>query len=477
MTAKHRRSRRAVAPLTALALTAALVAPVSAAAAAAPDEAAFVPGVGSASAGVFRVALRSSGANIGIGLAQTRARYAGAQGNAESAGVDMGMFDMIGKAPIACGTAPGAFLPEDSRPQRLVVSSGEGAAEKKSASFGAGTPVEIGSQSGSAAPHSKADAGVGGVRVDIPGLLTVIGGTASSGAHLVPGKQRTATASSGLGRIILAGGLVELEGLRWTATERTGAVKSSDGEFSLGAITVGGQRYPAPDAASLAEGLAAANKTLQPIGLALHAPSVQPTTTGKQVTPLRLSISSTPELRTLLAPVLEGVQPVRSQLLELVSPLQMSPDCGFAKAVGFGYLIADLALIVMGDGGGIDVDLGGARAGTDVTTYANPLDSGFGALSPPGLPVAPGLSAPGVLPPRDAAPPAAFASAPQAPIVDAAAPTTVTVDQAPVAAVCRSTHLASGDGCAERGGLLAAWLALVFILLLAGADFVRRRMA
>ena len=81
-----------------------------------------------------------------------------------------------------------------------------------------------------------------------------------------------------------------------------------------------------------------------------------------------------------------GVQPVRSQLLELVSPLQMSPDCGFAKAVGFGYLIADLALIVMGDGGGIDIDLGGARAGTDATTYVNPLDSGFGAITPPGLP-------------------------------------------------------------------------------------------
>ena len=171
MTAKHRRPRNTAAPLTALALTAALVAPASAAAASAPDAEAFVPGVGSASAGVFRVALRSSGANIGIGLAQTRARYAGAQGNAESAGVDMGMLDMVGKAPIACGTAPGAFLPEDSRPQRLVVSSGEGADEQRSASFGAGTPVEIGSQSGSAAPNSKADAEVGGVRVDIPGLL------------------------------------------------------------------------------------------------------------------------------------------------------------------------------------------------------------------------------------------------------------------------------------------------------------------
>ena len=473
MTAKHRRPRNTAAPLTALALTAALVAPASAAAASARDAEAFVPGVGSASAGVFRVALRSSGANIGIGLAQTRARYAGAQGNAESAGVDMGMFDMVGKAPIACGTAPGAFLPEDSRPQRLVVSSGEGADEQRSASFGAGTPVEIGSQSGSAAPNSKADAEVGGVRVDIPGVLTVIGGTATSGAELIPGKQRTATASSGLGRIVLAGGLVELDGLRWTATERTGAVKSSDARFTIGSVSIGGQKMPVSDTASLTDTLAAVNKALEPVGLALRGPSAEKTQTGRQITPLRLSISSTPELRTLLGPALEGVQPVRSQLLELVSPLQMSPDCGFAKAVGFGYLIADLALIVMGDGGGIDIDLGGARAGTDATTYVNPLDSGFGAITPPGLPVVPQLPTTPV-PPVDVVPPAASVPAPQASVTDVAAPA-ATIDQVPIAAICRSTH-PDGDGCADRHGLLAAWLALVFILVLAAADFVRRRM-
>lgn len=466
-------SRRTIAPLTALALAAALTAPAAAAETSSKDTE-FVPGTGSASAGVIRVAMRSSGANIGIGLAQTRARYTGAQGNAESAGVDMGMFDMVGKAPVACGTAPGAFLPEDARPQRLVVSSGEGKAAKQSAAFGAGTPIEIGSQSGSAAPHSKADAGVGGMKLDIPGLITMVGGAATSSAHLVPGKQRTATASSTMGRISLLGGAVELEGLQWQARERTGAVKASEGGFSLGAITVGGQRYPAPDAASLAEGLAAANKALEKTGLALHAPTIEKTQTGKQVTPLRLSINSTPELRALLAPAMEGVQPLRSQLLELVSPLQMSPDCGFAKAVGFGYLIADLVLIVMGDGGGLDFDLGGARVGTDATVYANPLGSGFGAISPPGLPLSPeSIPAPAELPGGGASGPA--------PVPGSAASTvepvaiTPAMEQVPVAAVCRSTH-PDGDGCADRQGLLAAWLALVFILVLAAADFVRRRM-
>ncbi|MGQ0463719.1 MAG: hypothetical protein ACT4QG_00200 [Sporichthyaceae bacterium] len=450
-------------PVIALGLTVALAAPAHAA----ED---FVPGTGSASAGVVRVSLRSSGASIGFGLAQTRARYVGAQGNAESAGVDMGLFETVGKAPVACGTAPGAFLPEDARPQRLVVSSGSGADQKSGASFGAGTPVEIMSQSGSAAPNAKADATVGGVRFDVPGLLTVIGGAAQSGAHLVPGKQRTATATSTLGRLVLAGGAVELEGLQWKATESTGATKASQAGFTMGAVVVGGQRTPVSDDGSLATALDAANKALEPIGLALHAPRVEPTQTGSYATPLRLSINSTPQLRALLAPSLDAIQPIRSQLLELVKPLQMSPDCGFAKALGFGYLIADLALIAMGDGGGIDLDLGGARAGTDATAYANPLDSRFGAIAPPGLPVVPGIPAPAQptpLTPAAASPPAATDSAPQA--LEIAAPTTVV----PVAAVCRSTH--SDSGCTGRNGLLAAWLALAVVVLLAAADWIRRR--
>ncbi|MGQ0842968.1 MAG: hypothetical protein ACT4QF_02415 [Sporichthyaceae bacterium] len=440
-------------------------------------EGAFVDGTGAASAGVARIALRSSGANIGFGIAQTRARYAGSQGNAESAGVDLGLFDTLGKAPLACGTAPGAFIPEDARPQRVVVSSGNGADAKQTASFGAGTPVEIFRQSGSAAPRASADADVGGVRLEVPGLFTAVGGTASSGAALVPGKQRTATASSTLGRVVLAGGLVELEGLQWRAIERTGAEKVSEGSFALGAVVVGGQRIETPDDASLAQAVEAVRATLEPVGLALHWPQVVATETGRSVTPLRISAMATPTMRTLIAPALEGVQPIRSQLLELVSPLQASPDCGFAKAVGFGYLIADLALIVMGDGGGIDLDLGGARVGTDATAFANPLESGFGRILPPGLPAAPGQAPAGpALPGTGAVPPAAPvpASPGTTDVLAAPAAAPATVQQIPVAAVCRSTHDAA-DGCENSGGVLAAWLALAFVLLLAAADFLRRR--
>jgi|GEM_PF-6107622 len=91
----------------ALAGTPALVAaPVPAAAATT-----FVPGTGSAAAGVTRIALRSAGASIGFGLGQARSRFAGAQGNAEAAGVDLGLFDTVSQTPLACGYSPGAMFP------------------------------------------------------------------------------------------------------------------------------------------------------------------------------------------------------------------------------------------------------------------------------------------------------------------------------------------------------------------------------
>lgn len=106
--------RHTLVPLSAFVLAVPLAPPASAGE--------FVPGTGSASAGVARISMRSSGATIGLGLAQTRARFAGAQGNAESAGVDLGLFETVGKAPVACGTAPATAYanPLDSRFGALV---------------------------------------------------------------------------------------------------------------------------------------------------------------------------------------------------------------------------------------------------------------------------------------------------------------------------------------------------------------------
>lgn len=436
----------------------------------------FVPGTGTSSAGVARIQMRTSGAAIGFGLGVARTRFAGAQGNAEAASVDLGLFDTLSKAPLACGYSFDKLLPPGAVPAKVAVSSGDGATEKRTASAGEGGPLQLGSQYGAAAPGSSAAATVDGMSLDLPGVFQLLGGTASSTAKLVPGSQRQSSGDSAMSRLSLAGGLVQLNGMRWTATHRTGAQSDAIAGFSVGSMTVGGAQLPTADPAQLRSALAAANAALAPSGLSLALPEVTRSADGIAVGPLRLSVSATPTLRATLNAALEALQPLRSQLLTIVTPLQLSPACGMATALGLGYLAADLATLVLGEQGALDLDLGGAAAGTEGTAYANPFDSAPGLMipgvvSPPALPGTP--LAPGVPSIRPAGVPAAASSG--EPLGAAPEPTTI----APVSSLtltsmsCRSTH---GEGCTTTHGRLAAWLAVCLIAALAAADRLRSRL-
>jgi hypothetical protein len=459
--------------VTAVALSGAAVLPLSAALAApvaAQDT--FIPGSGTSSASIARITLRSSGLGIGVGFGQARTRYAGQQGNASANNVDLGLFNTLSKAPVACGMALGSMFPEGTAPEGVAVSSGDGPAEQSTASVGQDSPIQLGSQYGSAKPGSEADATVDGAKIDLQGIVTAIGGTATSTAKLTPGKQRSATADSSMGSLSLAGGAVVLEGLHWTAAHRTGAEADAAGAFTIGSMRIAGQYYPTSGPEDMQTALDQANAVLAPTGLSLHAPKVQKTADAVTVTPMRLTVSSTKEMRAALGPALEAVQPLRSQLLELLEPFQASPDCGLAKGLGFGYLVADLALVVLGDNGGIDLDFGGVRAGTEFATYDNPFGSGYGLITPgeslPGTPAVPDLgAAPGTGPLVPGAVPAG-----QTPTTSLQPATGQVV---PVALGCRSTH-EDGGGCAAHRGALAGWLIFALIVALAGADRIRARM-
>ncbi len=445
-----------------LPLSAALAAPVAA-------EETFIPGTGNSAASIARITLRSSGLSVGVGLGQARTRFAGSQGNAEAEAVDLGLFATLSKAPIACGVALGSAFPEGSMPTGVAVSSGDGPVEQRTASAGQGTPIEFGSQYGSASPNSQADATVDGAKLNLDGIVTAIGGTASSGAKLVPGKQRAATAESGMSRLSLAGGAVVLEGMHWTASHRSGAEDASTGGFTIGSVIVNGTFLPTAGAGELKAALDAANTVLVPTGLSLHAPEVTKTDSGVTVSPLKLTVSATKEMREALAPALEAIQPIRTQLLEFLTPFEAAPDCGFAKALGFGYLVADLALVVLSESGGIDLSLGGARAGTEFATYDNPFGSGYGLINPAGV-------LPGVSPPELGAAPGVgpLVSGALPPAATALVPTTAG-GITPVSIACQSTH-SDGGGCVDSRGELAAWLVLALVVLLAAGDRLRAKL-
>jgi hypothetical protein len=428
----------------------------------------FVPGAGTASSDVVTVTLRSAGLSFGLGVGKVRARFVGVQGSAEAAGADVSRFDGLARSPLVCGKSVADLFPAGTMPGRVVVSSGEGATTRHEAAAGVGSPVEVMSQTGSARPGAAA-AEVGGVRFAIPGVLTVIGGAARSTADLVPASSRAAAAASSLSSVELLNGLVRLDGLRWTASDISGKDPARAAGFSVAAITVGGTSLPGSDPASFD----AANRALQPFGLSLHAPTVG----AAVVTPLRLTVTATPALRAVLAAALEGIQPIRTGLLTFAEPLAAGPDCGLATALGFGYLVADLATVFLGEEGGIDLDLGGAQAGTDATTYANPFGADGQPLVPAGTAVQPLTTAPAAgallgLPGSSVAGSGTASTVAGSTVAVRTAAPRGTALLEPVVSVCRSAHL-NGGGCARRGGVLAGVLAVALIVLLAAADRVR----
>jgi hypothetical protein len=475
MTDRH---RRAVPLHTALVCSALAGTLGLAAAGAAPVAAAagFVPGTGTSSAEVARIQMRTSGAAIGFGFGVARARFAGAQGNAEADSVDLGLFNTLSKAPLACGYSMDRLFPPGAMPAGVVVSSSDGAAQKRTASAGDGGPLQFGRQYGSAAPDASAAATVDGMSLDLPGVLNILGGTASSTTKLVPGAQRASAADSALGRMTLAGGVVELDGLHWTADHRTGDRSEATAGFSIGSMTVAGSPLPTGDPGQLQAAFAAATTALIPSGLSLAEPEITRTDNGIAVGPLRLSVSATPALRTALAAGLLAIQPLRTQLLSFVAPLQAGPDCGLARALGFGYLAIDLATLALGDQGALDLELGGAAAGTDGTAYASPFDSGYGLIHPvvPPPPVLPGtVPGPPVTRPATARSAGIPAAPPNATTVAPLSPQPVRpVEITAVAMSCRSLD---GGGCTAGHARLAGWLVLGLIAALAVADRLRSR--
>lgn len=466
---------RSSAVFAALAGALCLIAPAAGPAAA---QAGFAPGTGTSASGVARVQVRSSGLAIGFGMGVVRSRFAGAQGNAEAASVDLGLFDTLAKAPLACGYSFEAIVPAGTVPARVVVSSGDGATEKRTASAGEGGPLQFGSQYGAAAPNASARSAVEGMSLDVPGVLRVVGGSASSAAQLVPGSRRQSAAASALSRLSLAGGIVELDGLRWNAAHRTGARPEASAGFSLASMSVGGQTLPTGDPDQLAAALAAANTALTPMGLTLTAPEVRRGTDGIEVGALRLSVSGTPALRAALNDALLSIQPLRTQLLESAAPLKAGEGCGLATGLGFGYLVLDVATLVLGEQGAIDLDLGGAAAGTSGTRFASPFDSDLGRILPGvAAPAQRPGAAPGTVPVDVAAPGAVPAPAyrpvrpPPAPARSVGAPVVL----APASGSCRSTH--DDHDCTTGHGRLAAWIALALIAALAVADRLRSLLA
>jgi hypothetical protein len=482
---------RVAAAMVGLGCAALLVAPAPAPAAA---DGAFVPGSGDAVANVGRLVARASGLPLAVTYGGALAHYQGTTGRGEAATLDLGVLGVLLSSPSACGRAP---LSPDQLPKRTVADSRAGAASASRDVAGAG-PVGAGREEASARPDAKGDAAYTSAALGLGELLAAGEGRSASTVELVDGKERRASASVRFGNVDLAGGLVSLRGLRWSAEQHTGAggaVVASGGTFGLDTIVVAGIPLPTDTPLKLGAAFGAADKVLAPFGLRVEPPAVTKTTGDREVrvTPLKLVLGDGTAARPLLGPVMGGVQPAREALLAAMKGIGRGGDCNLGQAGGLALTFVDVAAAAMEGAGGIDVELGGVLATTEGVDYGDP----FG-LIPPGLPTVAPVAAPAV-PPRPPAPttpsdagealpafdPSATATAVPAPAAPAPAPVAARAVPAPAAAGpvavapatrgCESTSRGRVSGCSRGAPVPAGAAALGVAGLLFGGDWWRAR--
>ncbi len=458
----------------------------------APADGPFVQGSGDAVANVGRLVARASGLPLAITFGGALGHYQGITARGEAATLDLGVLGiLLTTSTGGCGAGRAPLTP-DQLPKRTVADSRTGAASASKDVAGNG-PVGAGREEASARPGALGQAAYTSAALGLGELLALGEGRSSGTAELVDGQERRAQAQVQFGNLDVAGGLVALRGLRWTAEQRTGAgglVLGAEGTFGLDAMTVAGIPLPTATPLELATAFGAANEVIAPLGLRLEPPRVTKTTGDREVrvTPLKLVLGDGTVAKPLLGPLMSETQPVREALLEAMKGFG-NGDCNLGAAGGLSFTFVDVVAAALGGNGGIDLELGGVLATTEGIDYGDP----FG-VTPPGLPAVPPLVVPSVRPlpavpsvtieepgqpwPGSDSEVAAPVAAPPAPVetaAPAAPPAAEPVAVLPATRRCESTSRGRVSGCSRGAPLPASAAALAAAVLLFGGDWWRTR--
>jgi len=351
------------------------------------------------------------GVNTSLGTTTAQVGSGSAQSSAGAA--DFGLVGTIVNANAGDGStkAPTLQLPEP------VNADSEGTQHVDRDPFAApGAPAApapaAGSPSGGGA-HESADATrtplnatgtATGPDLSVPGVLEVTGGLSRSFADAA-GSDAKVT----IGQISLAGGQVVLSNLSWGAAQHLGATGVPT--FTLSGMTVAGTPLPVTGPEQLAAAIASANQALDPLGLALLAPSTD-AGDGAAVGPLVVQFRNPQALVDPTSKVGDAAAPPVLQLTKAI--IAAYPDSSAAQ------IVVNAALGAAGGRSGGRLELGGVSARADLA----PLDvDGAGPGVAPALPVLPATpfaAAPPVRPALSAGPVDAGATATAPPTVEVA---------------------------------------------------------
>lgn len=458
------RSRRVIAGVAALAVTIG-VSPALAESTTSTQGTTFVPGSATATAQAFQIAPRDAGLAATITFGRTVGQYRNSLAQASSQALDLGL---IGNTlTVQCSSAPPPVRP-GQLPKALSAESDTGPAHNERSFpgengqlFTAATGREA--VSATPAPNEDALADFEEQRLSVANLVSVDGLSSQSHAHLYAGQAREADSTADLATVRLAG-KVELAGLHWSSTVRTGTRASSSSTFSVSSVSIGGARLPTASTAALSSTFAAVNKALAQTGLHVSLP--QQTTDNGVVgmTPLSIGIDNSALGRLLVDPILN--------LFHMIADPALATVTTAICQLGSIYAAVNLLLVGFSGVGAFDLELGGTTATTNDTTYANPFGSGgaTGASLPPpsANPAQPRGAATGngKVPPL----PAASGAPPLPPAPQVAGSRTV-------ASSCATTSPAGRPTCSSGAGLAVSLIALATLGGVAGVDYlvVRRR--
>jgi hypothetical protein len=310
----------------------------------------FVQGAGDAVAQTLSVSPALSGEDLGIETGVSIADYTGTDGQGQS---QMVTSALLGDFNLKLPDQAGGILAESSgsptsQTATVAGSNGEG-----------GGVMTV----GAAQSSGSASASLGSF--NLPGVVSVSGGQSSANTSIVNGQTRQAVATSSIGSVSLLGGLVSLNGLHWTATQSTGATSAQSGTFSVSSISLAGKTISIP-VGGLNSAITLINAGLAKTGLQLGLPTQVIGSDGSvQETSLSLGLDKSELGKQLVSPFINTVQPLRTVLNTILT--KINPTLGESD------LVLEIVLSVLAGEGSLDIDLGGAYATTNGTSYANPL--------------------------------------------------------------------------------------------------------
>jgi hypothetical protein len=342
----------------------------------------FVPGNATAQAQAITLAPTTGGLNYAISLGISISDYQDMEAQSLSQTIDLGAIGTALEA-AGCDGGPPTLNPKDV-PASVQVESVNGNQSGSNSITPSTSPVGAGNESAVVTTQPSATSLTEVSDITVPGgLLQVTGLGSSSHTSIDNGSTRTSTATSKIGSISLANGVVQLGNLEWTATEQSGAATAATGTFSIGSLTVAGAKIDTSQLTSSSSAnpqtvLNIINTALSPVGLNVQWPTMSTLPDGTvQISPLSVGIDNNTLGQEVIGTQLGQAQTVRSAIVNGLLGL----NCNFATPI----LLSDIGVGVLAGGGNLNIELGGASAVTNALAEQSPFGpagSALGSSSP-----------------------------------------------------------------------------------------------